>query len=106
MAARWMLALALVCSVVAQHPDNCKNWCRNDQGQYLCCKHLQTTTPKPVCPVDNRPKGQCTNVGLGGGVGITAVISGPKECYSDSECGSRALCCWDSCLGYRKCTNV
>ncbi|XP_066988252.1 uncharacterized protein [Macrobrachium rosenbergii] len=112
-----------IVAVFGQHHDNCRNWCRDRRGSLVCCEHLGNTQRPPIvdlnacrllpwlcnnqrkCPDDHRPLYDCDRP-QGGAAAHPGHISGTQECYNNSECGGRALCCWDSCLGYRKCTNV
>ncbi|XP_066986217.1 uncharacterized protein [Macrobrachium rosenbergii] len=71
----------------------CNNWCGTPPNLVCCDKK---------CPVDTRPPGNCNRPGLAS----AASASGPKPCTKDADCHGGALCCWDSCLRHKKCTNV
>ncbi|XP_066946725.1 uncharacterized protein [Macrobrachium rosenbergii] len=71
----------------------CDNWCGTPPN-LVCCDRK--------CPVDDRPIFDCNRRQAEG----AASVSGPSQCEADSECSGNALCCWDSCLAYKKCTNV
>ncbi|XP_068248958.1 uncharacterized protein [Palaemon carinicauda] len=71
----------------------CHNWCGTPPN-YHCCDR--------ECPVDDRPIFECNRLSTS----QDSRISGPERCQSDSECSGNAICCWDSCLAHKKCTNV
>ncbi|XP_066947027.1 uncharacterized protein [Macrobrachium rosenbergii] len=72
----------------------CDNWC-GVPPNLKCCDRK--------CPIDDRPLFDCNRPNS---PAIGGAISGPRPCHSDSDCSGNALCCWDSCLAYKKCTNV
>merc|ERR1712168_573964 len=76
--------------------SNCDHWCKDRYGRYTCCSNLHRT-----CPHDPRPWGSCAHSPIVGG-----YAEGPERCYSDRDCGSRAICCMDNCLRHKKCTDV
>ncbi|XP_068223278.1 uncharacterized protein [Palaemon carinicauda] len=72
----------------------CDHWCGTPPNLVCCDKK---------CPVDNRKPGDCNRPLAAAASGS---ISGPRPCSRDLDCHAGALCCWDSCLQYKKCTNV
>nr|AFN80341.1 antimicrobial peptide type 1 precursor [Pandalus japonicus] len=82
------------------YPSRCFRWCGTPP--FLTC--CDNDPPKPTCTIDLRPDGNCAPP-QGAASGGSGFISGPDPCNYDSECGTRAICCYDRCLQYKKCTN-
>ncbi|KAF0289357.1 hypothetical protein FJT64_012411 [Amphibalanus amphitrite] len=93
-------------------PSGCKNWCRYDDNyrpglfhgrtRYYCCDHSAPVVyPRPPYPYPTRQKicppspAVCTRV--------YSAFGAPTECYSDSECSTVDLCCYDVCLRHKTC---